>query len=236
MSASGDPHERTIGGATRTVGVIGWPVDHSLSPTIHNAAFAALEMDWVYVSLPVPPDSIEEAVRGLGALGFVGANVTMPHKTDAARLVDERSDDAERLHAVNTIVVGTDGIMGHNTDAPGFARFLGDDAGFDARGREVLLLGGGGAARACALAVAREGAARVTVAVRDLAQVDGVRAVVEGSDAPGVEVVGVGLADAPTVEADLVVNATPLGRAGETRRIRRSGRRWSRSTSSIGRR
>ena len=90
------------------MGVIGWPVAHSLSPTIHNAAFIAMDMDWVYVPMPVPPDGLAAALAGLPALGFAGANVTMPHKTEAAELSDTRSEDAERLAAVNT-VVGPDG-------------------------------------------------------------------------------------------------------------------------------
>ncbi|HLE44393.1 MAG TPA: shikimate dehydrogenase, partial [Methylomirabilota bacterium] len=120
-----------VGGSTRTVGVIGWPASGSLSPVIHNAAFAALGLDWVYVPLPVPPGELRAALPGLVAAGFAGANVTMPHKTEAAGLVRDLSEDAERLQAVNTIVVGPAGLSGHNTDAPGFDRFLRRDAGFD---------------------------------------------------------------------------------------------------------
>src|ERR687892_479010 len=144
-----------IGGGTRTVGVIGWPVSHSLSPLIHNAAFAALEMDWAYVPLPVPPGNVLEALRGLRALGFAGANVTMPHKTEIAALVDELTDDARLLWSVNTLVVTTDAIVGHNTDCPGFDRFITRDAGFDAAHKTALVFGAGGAARACAVALAR---------------------------------------------------------------------------------
>ncbi|HSL12472.1 MAG TPA: shikimate dehydrogenase [Actinomycetota bacterium] len=211
MSASAEP--RAIGGATQLLGVIGWPVDHSLSPVIHNAAFAALDIDWVYVPLPVAPGRVRAAVDGLGALGFRGANVTMPHKAEVAGAVDVLDDDAALLGAVNTVVVAPDGTTtGANTDAPGFGRFLADDAGFDVHGRGVLLLGGGGAARACALAVARAGAARITVAVRNDAQVDAVRDVVASL---GTAVAGVALADADGVVADVVINATPLGRRGE---------------------
>src|SRR4029450_9093277 len=122
------------GGSTRIVGIIGWPVQESLSPLIHNVAFAALGMDWAYVPLPVAPGDLEAALSGLPAMGFAGANVTMPHKTDAARLVDDLSEDAERLRAVNTIVVGPGGMAGHNTAAPGVHRFLGREAGLAAEG------------------------------------------------------------------------------------------------------
>ncbi|MGE5226914.1 MAG: shikimate dehydrogenase [Planctomycetaceae bacterium] len=201
-----------IAGTTRTVGVIGWPVAHSLSPAIHNAAFEALDLDWVYVPLPVPIGGVREAVRGLPSLGFAGANVTMPHKTEAASLMDTLSEDAERLAAVNTIVVGEGGLAGENTDAPGFDRFLRRDAGFDPAGRTALLYGAGGAARACALALARAGVARLVVAARDPGRVttvvDAVAGLVVAVDAIGFE-------QAREVRADLVVNATPVGIAGD---------------------
>src|SRR5439155_15082125 len=95
-----------IRGGTRTVGIIGWPVIHSLSPAIHNAAFAALDLDWAYVPLPVAPGDAGGAVAGLRALGFAGANVTMPHKSDVADVMDTLTDDARRLHAVNTVLIG----------------------------------------------------------------------------------------------------------------------------------
>jgi shikimate dehydrogenase len=127
--------------------------------------------------------------------------------------VDTLDGDAALLRAVNTIVVEPDGsTTGHNTDTPGFGRFLVDDAGFDAAGRTALVLGGGGAARACALAIARAGASRISVAARNPAQVGPMRQLV----APfGIEVDGVAFERAGSAPADLVVNATPLGRDGE---------------------
>lgn len=199
-------------GTTRVVGVIGWPVTHSLSPAIHNAAFVALGLDWVYVPMPVAPSHVYAAIVGLGALGFAGANVTMPHKTECAELIDDLSEDARRLQAVNTIVVGPESISGHNTDAPGFDRFLRRDAGFDPAGRTALLFGAGGAARACALALARGGLTRLTIALRDPARADGLRETLEGTDT---ELEVVPFDDAAERPADLIVNATPLGARGE---------------------
>ena len=208
MRASAEP--RRIGGATQVLGVMGWPVEHSLSPAIHNAAFAALDLDWVYVPMPVEPGRVRAAVEGLGSLGFRGANVTMPHKEEVAAAVDRLDDDAARLRAVNTVVVAPDGTTsGANTDAPGFGRFLADDVGFDVGGRTVLVLGGGGAARACALAVARAGAARISVAVRDERQATAIR---DLCGPLGCVVDRVVFDDAVGVDADVVVNATPLGR------------------------
>src|SRR5205823_13513834 len=111
-------------GESHTVGVVGWPVARSLSPPIHNAAFAAMSMDWVYVRLPVEPGRLAPALDGLAALGFAGANVTMPHKTESAVLADTLSEDARRLQAVNTFVVEGGALHGHNTDTLGFDRFL----------------------------------------------------------------------------------------------------------------
>ena len=101
------------------------------------------------------------------SLGFRGANVTMPHKTESADLADELSDEARRLRAVNTFVVADDRLHGHNTDAPGFDRFLRRDVGFDPRDRSALIFGAGGAARAVAFALAGAGVGELSVAVRD---------------------------------------------------------------------
>ena len=192
--------------------MIGWPVEHSLSPVIHNAAFAALEMDWIYLPLPVPPGQVVRALEGLPALGLVGANVTMPHKTESADLIDDLSPDARALRAVNTIVVGSDGLAGHNTDVVGFERFLEADAGFDPSGRTALIFGAGGAARACALALARGGLAELTVAVREPGRAEPIRNLVEPF---GTKVSSVPFDDAGRTSVDLVVNATPLGASGE---------------------
>lgn len=200
-----------VNGATRTVGIVGWPVAHSLSPAIHNAAFATRELDWVYVPLPVPPEALRTALDGLASLGFSGVNVTMPHKSETADLVGSRSEDAERLGAVNTVVATGDGLHGENTDAPGFDRFVRRDAGFEPEGRTALIYGAGGVARAAALSLARAGLATLTVAVRDPARADGIRAAVEGFPTR-VEIIA--MAEAPGVRADLVVNATPLGGDG----------------------
>lgn len=201
-----------VHGGSRTVGVIGWPLAHSLSPTIHNSAFIAMDMDWVYVPMPVPPGELPAALGGLRPLGFAGANVTMPHKTRTAELTDSLSEDAARLRSVNTLVAGPDGLAGHNTDAPGFERFLSRDAGFDPAGRSALLFGGGGAARACALALARGGLARLVVALRDPARAGDLERTLVGLET---EISVIGFEAAPEGAVDLVINATPLGAEGE---------------------
>jgi shikimate dehydrogenase len=196
-----------VSGATQVVGLIGWPVEHSLSPVTHNAAFAALGLDWIYVPLPVPPSEVRAAVEGLTALGLAGANVTMPHKEAAATLAADLTEDATRLRAVNTLVVGGDALVGHNTDAPGFARFLERDAAFEAAGREALVLGSGGAARACALALARAGVTALTVAARDPDRAAEVARCLWGLS---VEVRTIDWSAARSERPDALVNATPV--------------------------
>jgi shikimate dehydrogenase len=208
----GEELRTRVHGGSHTVGVIGWPVTHSLSPTIHNSAFIALGMDWVYIPMPVPPDELPPALGGLRPLGFAGANVTMPHKTQAAELADSLSEDAARLKSVNTLAAGPDGLAGHNTDAPGFDRFLRRDAGFDPGGRSALLFGAGGAARACALALARGGLASLVVALRDPARAALLERTLDGL---GTRVTVIGVDAAPAAASDLVINATPLGAHGE---------------------
>lgn len=207
-------------GSTQKVGVIGWPVAESLSPAIHNAAFGALDLDWVYVLLPVAPGGLREALDGLEALGFAGANVTMPHKTEAAGLISDLSEDAVRLRAVNTIVVKPGRLVGHNTDSPGFDRFLRRDADFDPAGKTALLYGAGGAARACALALARGGLAELDLVVRDASQAEGVSRAIEGSET---RLRVSSFDEIPAVSPSMIVNATPLGSAAEALPLPRIG-------------
>jgi shikimate dehydrogenase len=122
-----------ITGATKLVGIIGWPVEHSLSPQMQNAAFAALDLDWVYVPLPTPPERVADAVRGLAALGFAGANVTSPHKLAAAEHCDTNA------LSVNTLVVREGRVEGWTTDAAVLAGLAAETP---------VIIGDGGAARA----------------------------------------------------------------------------------------
>lgn len=141
-------------------GLIGWPLGHSRSPAMHNAAFAAAGVDGIYLLMPLPPERVCEAVFGLRALGFRGCNVTIPHKQAVLPLMDELSPAARAIGAVNTIVVGEDGsLFGDNTDAPGF---MADLVGHGITVAELqeggaLLLGAGGSARAVAYALAAAG-------------------------------------------------------------------------------
>ena len=198
------------GGSSAFVGILGWPLEHTLSPVIHNVAFRRTALDWTYLSWPVEPQLLGDAVRGLRALGAVGANVTMPHKEAVVEHLDELSGDAREVGAVNTIQRLGPRLVGHNTDVDGFTEFLSGDAGFDVAGKDALVLGSGGAARAVVRALGSLGAARVTVAGRDPEKAGAVAGL---SGVAG----GAAWDDAPKLahDADLVVNATPLGMDGE---------------------
>ncbi|MBN1218439.1 MAG: shikimate dehydrogenase [Anaerolineae bacterium] len=147
---------------TALVGVMGWPLEHSLSPAMHNAAFAELGIDWAYLPLPVQPGAVEQALRGLMALNFVGTNVTVPHKQAVMRYMDELSDAAQITGAVNTVYIQDGKFIGSNTDPAGFLDSL-REAGCHPRGMRVAVLGAGGAARAVVFALARAEADSVVV-------------------------------------------------------------------------
>ena len=200
------PHRLTA--ATRVAAVIGDPISHSLSPVLHNAAFAAAGLDWVYVGLPVPAGRGAAAVEGMRALGIEGLSVTMPHKAEVLAALDEVSDDAAALAAVNCIVRRGDTLRGENTDGDGFLAGLRSDFDFDPGGRTCVVLGAGGAARAVVLALARAGAASVQV-VNRTASSAAVAAALAGT---------VGAVSGPeaVADADLVVNATSVGMHGRT--------------------
>ena len=199
------------------LGVIGHPIGHSLSPRIHNAAFAADGSypdgaEYAYVAMDVRPERLPTAVAGLAALGFVGFNVTMPHKEAILPLVDELEETARLAGAVNTVVVGEGGMLrGLNTDGSGFVEAC-KEAGVSFDGRRVLVLGAGGAAAAIAVAILREGASRLYVANRTTQKAGELRAKLS-EVALGAEVLTCSFDEVADVaeEVEVLINATYLG-------------------------
>lgn len=156
-----------IGGATRVGAVIGWPVEHSASPALQNAAFRALGIDAVFVALPVEPARLDAAIRGMAALGFLGASVTVPHKRAALEACDEVDPQAAAIGAVNCLVFAPGGrVVGHNTDAGGFTDALAEELARPVHRARAVLLGAGGAARAVAAGLKAAGAGSVEVVAR----------------------------------------------------------------------
>jgi shikimate dehydrogenase len=151
-------------------GVMGWPVAHTRSPAIHNHWIAKYELKGAYVQLPVQPERLEAAIRGLAALGFAGCNVTVPHKVSAMRFMDELHPAARRVAAINTIVVQADGrLLGMNNDGAGYIQSLRDaDATWHGDAGPALVLGAGGAARAIVVALLDEGVPELRITNRTL--------------------------------------------------------------------
>jgi shikimate dehydrogenase len=146
-----------ISGKTKICALIGDPVEHTMSPAIHNAAFREIELDYVYVAFRVKAEELSRAIEGMRALNMRGMNITIPHKVSVLKLLDKLDPMAEKIEAVNTIV-NDDGILtGYNTDATGFLQAL-LDKGIEPRGKNIAILGAGGASRAVSFILADRGA------------------------------------------------------------------------------
>jgi len=196
--------ENMPGPHTRVAAVIGDPISHSLSPRLHNAAFAALGLDWIYVACHVPEGGVTEAIEDMRNLGFEGLSVTMPHKAAVASAVDTLSTTATKLGVVNCVRVQDEQLVGENTDGVGLLNSLRSQMRIDVDGLGVVIVGAGGAARSVALALVENGS---TVGVYNRTE----RSAVEV-----VEIVGGASSvvhQSAIREADLIINATPLGMA-----------------------
>jgi shikimate dehydrogenase len=194
-----------ITGRTRITGIFGYPVDHTLSPAMQNAAFEALGIDYCYIPMLVHPDNIAEAVRSVRVLNLAGVNITVPHKEKVIPLLDTIDEEALFIGAVNTIVNSEGRLAGYNTDGRGFMRSL-DESGISLQDRKILVVGAGGAARAVSYYLCRK-AGKVFIYGRtgtradklagDLKQVQNNVSAVDNTSDIG--------------EYDIIINATPLG-------------------------
>ena len=155
----------TIKGTTQLLGVIGYPVEHSFSPLMHNAAIAHLQADYAYLPFPIHPDSLKTAIAGFSAIGLRGFNITIPHKQSIIPLLDEVSEVAKAIGAVNTVWRENERWFGTNTDAAGFLAPL-KQLGKDWTERPAVVLGNGGAARAVVAACTQLGCPEIFVAGR----------------------------------------------------------------------
>lgn len=206
-----------IQGTTRIAGVMGWPVSHSLSPAMHNAAMRDLGLDAAYIPFPVHPERVGEAVRGLRGLGMAGSNVTVPHKVAVIDYLDRLTPQASVIGAVNTIRVEEDGsLTGHNTDCEGAARAVIADGG-EFEGKTVAVLGAGGAGRGAAAGAAFAGASKVVILNRTVSRAESLVREFEGR----VELAGCQFEAAPLAEwncwdcAEVILQMTSLGMHGE---------------------
>ena len=195
-----------------TLGIIGYPIGHSISPVFQQAALDHCGIDATYRAWAVPPAGVAEFVRGLRQPPVLGINVTVPHKQAVIPHLDEVDDWATEAGAVNTIVNRAGRLTGHNTDGYGFLRALRETANFTPAGRNVLVLGAGGAARGVVLALLREGVAHLSIANRTLARAEDLLALARHRNIPGQVLPLAGDAlTAAARQSDLIVNCTSIG-------------------------
>ncbi|UJF35020.1 shikimate dehydrogenase [Paenibacillus hexagrammi] len=200
---------RALDSHTILFGVFGDPVRHSRSPVMLNQAFQVAGLNHAYAAFHVEPPALGDAVRGIRALGFRGVNVTIPHKVEVMQYLDEIDEGARVIGAVNTIVNENGKLIGYNTDGIGYVRSLKEETGIDIRGKRIVLLGAGGAARGVAYALAKEAPAEICIANRtkekaiDLAEAIGAYTSTRG--------MGLNELRDAVSEADIIVNTTSSG-------------------------
>jgi len=212
---------RTLTGKSKIAGVFGWPVDHSRSPRLHGFWLAQYRIDGAYVPFATHPRDLPRAIRALPSLGFRGGNVTLPHKEMALGLVDEVTRTAQRIGAVNTLVVREDGaILGDNSDGYGFLAHLeASRPGWQPKTGPAVLLGAGGAARAIAVALLEAGVPQLLLANRTQRRAEELAESLEaalGDEVAGrLKVIAWHKREASLEGVGLLVNATQLGQAGQ---------------------
>jgi len=200
-----------ISGKTKIYGIFGYPVEHTFSPGMHNSAFKKLGMDASYVPFAVPPEKLEDAVRAVLPLGLCGLNITVPHKERVLAFLDELSEEARVIGAVNTIEVRNGRLIGHNTDGRGFLRSLRERGGMDPKGKKFLFIGSGGAARAVGFSLALAGAAEIVFRDLDVRKASLLASDIQ--DKTGVPAICITheMLQEYATGADCLINATPLG-------------------------
>jgi shikimate dehydrogenase len=189
-----------ITGSTRLTGLFGYPVSHTISPQMHNAGFRHLGLDVIYLPFSVHPKNLGDAIKSLSALGFIGINVTIPHKQTVMKYLDVITPSAKMIGAVNTILVKGKKLIGYNTDGIGFVRSL---KGYGLRGKTMFLLGAGGAGRAVAIQSTLSGLKRIFIADKLIARAKDLARKCRGIVASNVK--------EALEESDIIVNATPVG-------------------------
>jgi len=209
---------RYLTGAAKLAGLMGWPVHHSRSPRLHGYWLDHYGIDGTYVPLPVHPDRLEQALRALPALGFRGTNLTIPHKEAALSIVDDVTETAQRIGAVNTVVVGpNERLVGDNTDGFGFmASLLAEERSWRAAAGPAVLLGAGGAARAIAVALIEAAVPELRLVNRTVERAERLaNDLQQMADGIEVTVLPWDEKEAALIDANLLVNTTSLGMEGQ---------------------
>lgn len=204
-----------VSGETRVVGIFGHPIAHTRSPAMHNAAFRALGLPYIYIPFLVHPSDLRKATQSIRSLDLVGINVTVPHKEGILRYLDGLSTEAKLCKAVNTVINRQGSLYGENTDSRGFLLSL-EERKLSLRDREVVLIGAGGAARAVLVALVRAGSAQITVVNRTQAHAKKLAHTYQSLEQTIIHTASLDiLGDAALLKrAALVVNSIPLGLHG----------------------
>jgi len=208
-----------VTGKTKLLGLVGNPVEHSISPQLHNTLSSLLGLDIVYIPLAVGKEDLETVVKALKALDFIGFNVTIPYKRDIMKYLDENSKEAILMGAVNTVKKIDGRLYGYNTDAEGFLRSFKEEAGVGFKGKKVVLIGAGGVARAIAVKIASEDAEKISVVNRTVEKSVELAEVVNENIK---EIVQVYNFEDKTFrmafeESDIIINTTSVGMYPKTR-------------------
>lgn len=202
----------------KVLGILGYPVGHTLSPLMHKVAAEYHSLDLIYLAFSVKPENLPAALAGIKALGINGVNLTIPHKEAAIPLVDELSEEAQLIGAINTIVLTNAKLIGHNTDGQGFITSLENDAGESPTGKSVLLIGAGGAARAIAIQLAIAGTKKIIIANRNLYRAQNLKSHIEEYfKKTSVYAIPLGRETLiPYIEdTEIIINATPTGMSSD---------------------
>jgi shikimate dehydrogenase len=199
-----------ITGKTNVVGIIGNPVEHSLSPLMHNAAFEQLDLDYIYVPFLVAENALKNAINGAKSLNIKGLNVTIPHKTEIIKYLDSLDKAAELIGAVNTVKFDENGTIGFNTDGIGAVKSIEEVS--SVKNKKVIILGAGGAARAVAFQILIEGAGSLIIANRTSKNALNLQKDLRDKLNADVKTVDFGeKVENELLDADILINTTPIG-------------------------
>ncbi len=193
------------------VGVFGHPVAENPTIVMQEAAFKALNLNWRYLTIEVLPEDLADAFKGLRAMNMRGINLTIPHKVEVLKYLDEVAPDAALMGAVNTVRRHDDKLIGENTDGKGFIRSLRQDAGVDPAGKRIVILGAGGAARAIGVEAALSGARHITIVNRSAVRGETLAALLNEKTETNAYFVGWETCYAVPADTDILVNATSIG-------------------------
>ncbi|MFH0807215.1 MAG: shikimate dehydrogenase [Elusimicrobiota bacterium] len=194
-----------VSGSTRVTGIFGYPVKHTLSPAMHNAAFQALRLNFVYLPFEVKPENLRSCVNAIRSFGFAGVNITIPYKEKVIACMDELDPLAKTIGSVNTIVNHNGKLTGYNTDGSGFLKDL-KKHGVNVRNKKVILLGAGGAGRAVASVLSRSGISRIYITDSNEMQAEKLRKII-----PKSEYIKIEKWKDKISCSDILINATPVG-------------------------